>query len=302
MEYNEHANTGTDVSMSNSGNFEDYEFIPAVIEVNKDPLHFGRIKVSAPGVFNTNNTNPELLPWCYPWLMWGQASYSQMERGAKVWLIKNKKRQDENWYMPMYELHSAAQDFVNKNRDYKPEILSFRNNGASCDYMVYDNNGSYKIACGGTKVNVSGGGINFSSGSGEINIGNDGKVSLGPSGSSSSEPVVIADSLIEILNTFIDLIVLMVNQMIVDSVPSFNPQAAGKTLAWCNALKDSLYLIKSDNVCINESHVSTVTQNCGYIYTDALKSATVGLIKSSVKKDAKPASMPEANVSQHVRF
>ena len=73
MEYNEKSNINTEPSIANSGHFKDYEFMPAVVISADDPKNYGRIKVTAPGVFNANNTDIKLLPWCYPWFMFGNA-------------------------------------------------------------------------------------------------------------------------------------------------------------------------------------------------------------------------------------
>ena len=192
-------NMGSSQTVSNSGHFVDYEFLPAVIVETDDPLHYGRIKVSALGAYNANNSSLEHLPWCYPFTMTGNNSYASYEKGSKVWIIRNKKRQDENWFIPMYEHHGMTQQFINNTKaSNKPEVISMRNNGGNQSSITYDHGGGYNISAGGTG---GGAGVNvgtnssatMSGGGSAVNTSGSG-VSLGKSGGD-AHPAVLGDIL-----------------------------------------------------------------------------------------------------------
>ena len=169
---NNTTNMGSASTISNSGHLADYEFLPAVIVETDDPMKYGRIKVSALGAYNANNSSTAQLPWCYPFTMHGNNTYASYEKGSKVWLFRNTKRQDENWFIPMYEHHAMTQDFIDgldpKN---KPEVISMRNNGGSQSSITYDHSGGYNISTGG-----SGGGAS-------LNVGTDSSATMSGGGS-----------------------------------------------------------------------------------------------------------------------
>ena len=169
---NNTTNMGSASTISNSGHLADYEFLPAVIVETDDPMKYGRIKVSALGAYNANNSSTAQLPWCYPFTMHGNNTYASYEKGSKVWLFRNTKRQDENWFIPMYEHHAMTQDFIDgldpKN---KPEVISMRNNGGSQSSITYDHGGGYNISTGG-----SGGGAS-------LNVGTDSSATMSGGGS-----------------------------------------------------------------------------------------------------------------------
>ena len=157
---NNTTNMGSASTISNSGHLADYEFLPAVIVETDDPMKYGRIKVSALGAYNANNSSTAQLPWCYPFTMHGNNTYASYEKGSKVWLFRNTKRQDENWFIPMYEHHAMTQDFIDaSDPKNKPEVISMRNNGGSQSSITYDHGGGYNISTGG-----SGGGASINVG------------------------------------------------------------------------------------------------------------------------------------------
>ena len=163
---------GSASTISNSGHLADYEFLPAVIVETDDPMKYGRIKVSALGAYNANNSSTAQLPWCYPFTMHGNNTYSSYEKGSKVWLLRNTKRQDENWFIPMYEHHAMTQDFIDgSDPKNKPEVISMRNNGGSQSSITYDHSGGYNISTGG-----SGGGAS-------LNVGTDSSATISGGGS-----------------------------------------------------------------------------------------------------------------------
>lgn len=203
-------NMGSASTVSNSGHLKDYEFLPGVIVETDDPLKYGRIKVSAIGAFNANNSSAKQLPWCYPFMMFGNNSYASYEKGSKVWILRNMKRNDENWFIPMYEHHGITQDYVNsEEHKNKPEVISMRVNGGSKSSITYDHDSGYNIstggAGGGASLNINTGSFATMSGGGSsVNV-KDGSISLGNPGED-EHPAVLGDKLKELLNTLIDAI------------------------------------------------------------------------------------------------
>ena len=216
---NDLTNMGSSQTVSNSGHLVDYEFLPAVIVETDDPLHYGRIKVSALGAYNSNNSPTTHLPWCYPFTMTGNASYASYEKGSKVWLFRNKKRQDENWFIPMYELHAQPQEFVNQNADKKAEVISMRNNGGGKSAITYDHGSGYNISTSGSSgsagVNVGTNSTTTVSGGGSSVKVENSMVTVGSSGGS-AEPAVLGNKLKDWLKELLDIIDEMVNALEVD--------------------------------------------------------------------------------------
>ncbi len=192
-------NMGSASTVSNSGHLEDYEFLPGVIVETDDPLRYGRVKVSALGAYNANNSSSKQLPWCYPFMMIGNNSYASYEKGSKVWILRNKKRQDENWFWPMYEQHAMTQSFVDgKNPEDKPEVISMRNNGGSQSSITYDHKGGYNISTGGNgggaSLNIgTSSSASMTGGSSSVSANNDG-INLGTPGED-PHPAVLGDKL-----------------------------------------------------------------------------------------------------------
>ena len=200
---NNTTNMGSASTVSNSGHLADYEFLPAVIVETDDPLKYGRIKVSALGAYNANNSSTAQLPWCYPFMMNGNNTYASYEKGSKVWLLRNTKRQDENWFIPMYEQHAMTQQFVDgaKHND-KPEVISMRNNGGSQSSITYDHRGGYNISTGGggggASVNIGTGSSATMSGGGSSVSTSGSGVTLGTPGQD-EHPAVLGDKLSDLI-------------------------------------------------------------------------------------------------------
>ena len=200
---NNTTNMGSASTISNSGHLADYEFLPAVIVETDDPMKYGRIKVSALGAYNANNSSTAQLPWCYPFTMHGNNTYASYEKGSKVWLFRNTKRQDENWFIPMYEHHAMTQDFIDaSDPKNKPEVISMRNNGGSKSSITYDHGGGYNISTGGSgggaSINVgtcssatmSGGGSAVNTSGSGVTIGSPGE---------DEHPAVLGDKLSDLI-------------------------------------------------------------------------------------------------------
>lgn len=249
----DYTNMGSEQTVGNSGHFSDYEFIPAVIVETDDPMHYGRLKVTALGSYNANKSPASHLPWCYPFTMTGNASYSSYEKGSKVWLIRNKKRQDENWFIPMYELHPQAQQFVNENSTNKPEVISLRNNGGGKSQITYDHNSGYNISAsagaGTSSMNVGTDGTSsVNAGNSSVKVENE-MVTIGSVGGE-SEPAVLGYKLKDLLYDIVGAIDTFSTEL------SSNDPYAGIA---CTNLKNSILTIYneietilSNSVTINE--------------------------------------------------
>ena len=200
---NNTTNMGSASTISNSGHLADYEFLPAVIVETDDPMNYGRIKVSALGAYNAGNSSTAQLPWCYPFTMHGNNTYASYEKGSKVWLFRNTKRQDENWFVPMYEHHAMTQDFIDgSDPKNKPEVISMRNNGGSQSSITYDHGGGYNISTGGSgggaSLNVgTGSSATMSGGGSAVNTSGSG-VTLGSPGED-EHPAVLGDKLSDLI-------------------------------------------------------------------------------------------------------
>lgn len=200
---NNTTNMGSASTVSNSGHLADYEFLPAVIVETDDPLMYGRIKVSALGAYNANNSSHEQLPWCYPFTMHGNNTYASYEKGSKVWLLRNTKRQDENWFIPMYEQHAMTRQFISgANNNNKPEVISMRNKGGSQSSITYDHGNGYNISTGGSGGGAS---LNVSTGSSATMSGGGSSVSTSGSGvtigiaGEDEHPAVLGDKLSDLI-------------------------------------------------------------------------------------------------------
>lgn len=200
---NNTTNMGSASTISNSGHLADYEFLPAVIVETDDPMKYGRIKVSALGAYNANNSSTAQLPWCYPFTMHGNNTYASYEKGSKVWLFRNTKRQDENWFIPMYEHHAMTQDFIDgSDPKNKPEVISMRNNGGSQSSITYDHGSGYNISTGGSgggaSINVGTcSSVTMSGGGSAVNTSGSG-VTIGSPGED-EHPAVLGDKLSDLI-------------------------------------------------------------------------------------------------------
>lgn len=205
------ANMGSSQTVSNSGHLVDYEFVPGVIVETNDPLKYGRIKVTALGAYNANNSTMDQLPWCYPFMMMGNNTYTSYERGSKVWLLRNKKRNDENWFIPMYEQHAMTSEFISgKSDDDKAEVLSMRSNGGNQSSITYDNSGGYNISCGGStgdaSVNVGTDSTTTVTGGSSSVVTNNSGVQIGASDGTNVEPAVLGNQLKSLLENILGML------------------------------------------------------------------------------------------------
>ena len=114
-----------------------FKIFPGVVIDIDDPKKIGRVKASAPGLFNPDVMSKEALPWIYPSNMTGYQSFSALRNGRKIWIITDKEYH-EFWYWPMFEINSDTKDILSDDEDYKDgEVLLARNNGDMGVYIYY---------------------------------------------------------------------------------------------------------------------------------------------------------------------
>ena len=99
----------------------------------------------------------------------------------------------------------------------------------------------------------------MSSNTGQVNIANDGKVSIGPKESTGSELVPLGKTVVTKLNEMISILVSAMNEMEKD-VPEFNIAISSGAQQQLLDLNSSTPEILSENVCINESHYSQAVE------------------------------------------
>lgn len=120
------------------------EIVPGIIYNSSDPEKLGRVKASAPGLFDNNSMHDEAIPWLYPWLMCGYQHFSKMTNGSKIWIIVNKDNLHECYYMPLLEYIDVARKYLDENYNNSPDILVFRNNGFNVASLTYDTINGFK--------------------------------------------------------------------------------------------------------------------------------------------------------------
>lgn len=132
----------------------DYDLLPGVVLDVKDPENKGRIKCAVPSEFDDNTQDKDLLPWVYPFTMFGYQGFGIMVPGAKIWLLKNTKAYCEYWYLPYFDPISASQDFLKEQAGNNPEILLMRSSGGTNSYITYDDKTGINIKCGLSDINI----------------------------------------------------------------------------------------------------------------------------------------------------
>lgn len=230
-------------------NLSDYELIAAVIEDNKDPEKLGRVKCTAPGELDKNGMSLDLLPWVYPLCMGGYQRFSKPVRGSKIWLIKNKKNYNEYWYLPYFELNSAAKQFVSDNYDDNVEIIMQRSDGGRESYITFDDNNGFVINTGKGRVIVNQ--------NGDVTCTNDGngtvKVSSGEAyiGNSNEafEHTVKGDELVKVIKDFCTKLELAAQSLI--STDPYGGPAGQKIIQAVEYLSSNISNVKANNASVN---------------------------------------------------
>lgn len=132
---------------------EHVEMVLGTCISNDDPKKLGRIKVAAPGYFDSTVMAIEAIPWAYPLTMSGYQAYSTITEGGKVWLIDNKENADEYWYIPFHELNTDTSAAVAD--DIQSDVLLSRNNGGQLTQVYQNNTEGIVIRNGNAVVKVT---------------------------------------------------------------------------------------------------------------------------------------------------
>lgn len=136
----------------------DYELLPGVVLDVKDPHHKGRIKCAVPSEFDDNTQDKDLLPWVYPFCMFGYQGFAMMVPGNKIWLLKNTKAYSEYWYLPYFDPNTSTSEFIKNADGNNPEVLLMRTGGGINSYITYDDKNGIDIATGISHINIAGNG------------------------------------------------------------------------------------------------------------------------------------------------
>lgn len=113
------------------------ELVLATCVSSDDPKKLGRIKVAAPGYFDTSVMAEDAIPWAYPFSTSGYQGYSTISEGAKVWLLDNKENEDEFWYIPYPEMNDDTKSVIGD--DVNTDILFSRNIGGKTVQLYHNN-------------------------------------------------------------------------------------------------------------------------------------------------------------------
>lgn len=223
------------------------EILPGVVETADDPNRIGRVKATVPGWFDKESIPLDLMPWIMPFTMSGHQSFSMLQKGSKIWVLKNKDAYAEYWYIPMYEMQDSSQAFLNEKYEDSPEIISYRNNGGIVSSITYDDTDGYLIRIGSNSWNFRPNGdliTNNASG----NIHSKGSVIHLGSDSEEYEAAVKGDSLFDVLDT------LQNDLNALSEAASKNPKTANLTMPFRNAsknLQNGIQSIKAKNTKVN---------------------------------------------------
>lgn len=181
-------------------NLSDYEFFPGSIINVDDPKYLGRVKAIVPTVFDTS-MNEDGLPWIYPFTMSGYQRFSKMQKGSKIWVLKNKTNYTEFWYIPMFEMTEESRKLMGgDDENYSDsEVLLNRTMGNMSVKVYFNTKDGVKIQYGDNNhitINPDGEAI-IQAGTGMVKIsGNHVYVGDGDNG----EPAVMGDQLKTLLN------------------------------------------------------------------------------------------------------
>lgn len=134
------------------------EVLPGVIDDANDPKHLGRVKATVPGLFNKQSIPEDVIPWINPMCMTsGYQSFSKLAKGTKIWVLINKDSSSEFWYIPMYEIQTAPQQWLDDNYSNNPEVLMWRT-GLSTASLTYDDENGFIFKIGNNSWQMKPGG------------------------------------------------------------------------------------------------------------------------------------------------
>lgn len=118
--------------------FKDAKRIPGTIIDVDDPECLGRVKAIAPGLFNENIQDRDVMPWIYPENMRHYQSFSMPVVGAKIWIIHNTENYNELWWRPMFEYIDCTENVVAPKYNHSNEVILSRPTPKDCAQTTYD--------------------------------------------------------------------------------------------------------------------------------------------------------------------
>lgn len=176
------------------GGLEEYRIILSTIDYNDDPMKFGRIKCTIPGVIHAATSTKEAMPWIRPFKMDGYQTFSKPNVGQKVWVLMSKTNYDEYWWFPYFETSDLVQDYLNANYENQPDVFNARSGSAGDAIFTYDDENGYTMKLGDNLFNMHPkGNITLSNQSDTHMKIEDNKVYCGQGGVNSHQRCVMGD-------------------------------------------------------------------------------------------------------------
>ena len=136
------------------GELEEYKIILSTIDYNDDPMKFGRIKCTIPGVIHAATSTKEAMPWIRPFKMHGYQTFSKPNVGQKVWVLVSKTNYNEYWWFPYHETSDLVQNYLNENYDNQPDVFNARTGSSGDAIFTYDDENGYMMKLGKDYINM----------------------------------------------------------------------------------------------------------------------------------------------------
>lgn len=136
------------------GELIDYYIILSTVEFADDPMKFGRIKCTIPGVIHSSTSPMEAMPWVRPFKMYGYQTFSKPEVGQKIWVLVSKTNYNEYWWFPFFETSDIVQNYLNANYDNQPDVFNARSGSGGEAIFTYDDNNGYLMKLGDDFINL----------------------------------------------------------------------------------------------------------------------------------------------------
>lgn len=164
----------------------------------------GCIKVYAPGLFSEQDS-PDLLPPVYPLGLQHYGQFSSLLEGDKVWILSNNGNSQQFFYI-RYNIIPTNIKMKLDNGDANVEVLFSREGKDGLAQIFFNDsegiiisNGDAIIKMNEDKILLSTPGVSRT-----IEISNNG-ISLGSEGGS-SEPAVLGDKLVDVLDDIYNIL------------------------------------------------------------------------------------------------